>query len=131
MELDLSTGTPSSPERTLQLAEAMAEIVRTLNHQTRHHEALRYPSDADRLLREIETAAMRLPQLLDQIGSWVVTEVDAARIEITDGEWEGNLGGAVTALRIRLDTARGDAEALSADLKRAASVTSTMGAVEG
>ena len=59
-DIDLSTGTAPSPERTRQLAETLAELARVLCHQTRHHEALRYPADADRLVRELSAMAGRL-----------------------------------------------------------------------
>lgn len=124
MNIDLSTGTPPSSERTLQLAETLAEITRVLNHATMHHAALRYPSDADRLIREISSAASRLPQILGQIARWMAAEDAASRVEVPSGEWAGLPGTAVTALAVRLDAASATAEALRADLEHAAQVTS-------
>ena len=71
MDIDLSTDAAPSPERTRQLAETFAELARVLCHQTRHHEALRYPADADRLVRDLSAMAGRLPQLLAQAGECV------------------------------------------------------------
>lgn len=126
MDIDLSTDTAPSPERTLQLAETLAEIVRTLNHQTRHHEALRYPADADRVLRELASAAARIPQLCAQVARWHAGEDAAGRVEVPSGEWAGRPHTAVTALQVRLDAARASAMALCADLESAAQVASVL-----
>lgn len=131
MNIDLSTDTAPSPERTLQLAEAFAEIPRTLNHLTRHHEALRYPVDADRLLRELATAAARLPQLLGQVSRWLQQEQEAGRIEVTDGQYAGLPARAVATAAIRLDEAEAYAQNLQVVLGMAAEITSTMAAREG
>ena len=127
MDIDLSTDALPSPERTLQLAGTLAEVVRVLNHQTRHHEALRYPSEADRLIRELATIAMRLPQLIDQVSAWLRQEQDAGRIEVSHGDYAGNPHGAYIAAVMRLEAAQASAAELRADLESAASVTSTMG----
>src|ERR1035438_5904075 len=58
---------PPSPGYVLELAEAAAEIIRALNHLTRHPEALEFPAEGDQLFRYLESAAERMPQLLDQI----------------------------------------------------------------
>lgn len=130
MELDLSTGAPPSPERTIHLAETAAEIFRVMNHATMHHEALRYPSDADRLIREIATAASRLPQLLSQAGTWLAREDEAERIEIPSGENAGNPLLATVTAREHLETAGAIAVALQRALESAASATSAMAARE-
>ena len=130
MNIDLSTGTPASPERTLHLAETAAEIFRCLNHATLDSAAFGYPDGTDRVLREIGTAVSRIPQLLSQIARWNALEDAAGRIGVTSGEWAGRPHTAVTALQDRLDTARATAEALAADLKYAAHVTSDMTARE-
>ena len=130
MEIDLSTDAPPSPERTLQLAETMAEIVRVLNHATRHHEALRYPSDADRLLRELSLAAARLPQLAGQVAAWLLAEAEAGRIEMAPGQHAGDPSLAAELARIHLDEAASHATALHRALDAAASVTCDMGGTE-
>ena len=129
MDLDLSTGTAPSPERTLQLAETFAELARVLNHQARHHEALRYPSDADRLIRELSAAAARLPQLLRQVAAWLNAEYEEGRIRMTDGG-DKEASYAVLSASSRLESASEYAAVLCQMLEHAASVTSTMGGVE-
>ena len=129
-DIDLSTDTAPSPERTLLLAETLASAVRCLNHDTRHHEALRYPSEADRVIREISTAVARLPQLLAQIGAWLEAEHAAGRVTVADGDYAGRPDAAVSAARVRLDMARGAAAMLRQELDFAASLTCDLGGVE-
>jgi hypothetical protein len=127
VNIDLSTGTPPTPERTRQLAETLAEVVRVMNHATMHHEALGTPADADRVIREIASAASRLPQLLGQIGAWLAAEQAAGRIEVAgSGEYAGRAEVAVLAANIRLDAARAVAAELQEGLDSAASVTSDL-----
>jgi hypothetical protein len=130
VNVDLSTDAPPSPGRTLELAAVAAQIVRALNRATMHHEALKFPAEADRLLRELERMTSMLPQLLAQIARWAAVEDAAGRIEAPSGEWACIPGTAVTALQVRLDAARASAETLRADLENAAQVTSTMAARE-
>ena len=129
MDIDLSTDTAPYPERTLQLAETFAELARVLNHQARHHEALRYPSDADRLIRELSTVAARLPQLFRQVSAWLNTEYEEGRIKMTGGEYPQAVI-AVLAAEARLESASEYADVLRQALDRAASVTSRMAATE-
>jgi hypothetical protein len=126
----LSTDAPPDPDYTHEVAEAFAECVRVLNHQTRHHEALEYPSEADRLVRELSSAVGRLPQLLDQVAAWLEQEAASGRIEVPSGEWEGVPGVAVVAVRLRADYARGMAEGLHEALDSMAKVTWQLAAAE-
>lgn len=130
MDIDLSTDTAPSPERTLHLAETLAEIVRTLNHQTRHHEALQYPAEADRFLRELATAAARLPQLFGQVTSWLHAEVYAGRVEMAPGSRFPNAGLAEDVVRLKLEAAAADAGRLQKSLDAVTSVTCDMAAAE-
>jgi hypothetical protein len=125
VNIDLSTDAAPSPERTLQLAETFAQIARTLNHQTRHHEALKFPHEADRLIREISTAAGRLPQLLGQVSAWVNTEYEEGRVRLADAA-DPEAARAVLSVSSRLDSASQYAGLLEQMLQRAASETSTM-----
>lgn len=127
MDIDLSTDTAPSPERTLQLAETFAELVRVMNHQTMHHEALRYPAEADRLIREIATAAGRLPQLLEQVTRWLQQEQEAGRIEMAGGKYPNAAVGTDVA-RLHLEQAAADAGRLQKSLDAATSVTCDMAA---
>jgi len=130
MDIDLSTDAPPSPERTLQLAETLAGIVRVLNHQTRHPEALEYPSEADRLVREIASAAARLPQLLSQAGAWLERERVAGGIRVAGGVFAGNPDLAVVTARLRLDEARAHLAEAERSLSAAAQVTSALAAAQ-
>jgi hypothetical protein len=130
MDIDLSTDTAPSPERTIQLAETIAESVRVLNHQTRHHEALRYPPEADRLIRELSSAASRLPQLLEQIAGWLEAEQAAGRIEIADGSSYTTPALAADVARLQLEQAQAQARMLQHALDAAAAVTCDMSGVE-
>ena len=130
MDIDLSTGAPPSPGRTLKLAETLPDIMRTLNHQTMHHEALEYPAELDKLIRAAEIMVQRLPQLLTQAVRWVVAEHDAGRIEVSHGEWPGRPAAAVVALQVRRDGAIAAAEDLQAALAGMAQVTSCLEAAE-
>lgn len=125
-DIDLSTDAPPSPERTQQLAETAAEIIRVLNHQTGHHEALRYPSDADRLLRELSAAAHRLPQLLTQVAGWLQREDEADRVAMASGSRYPNAALAADVVRVKLEGAAADAKRLGVALDAAAAVTSDM-----
>jgi|HubBroStandDraft_2_1064218.scaffolds.fasta_scaffold1401600_2 hypothetical protein len=129
-DIDLSTGAPPDPAETRKLAETMAELARVLNHRTRHHEALRYPPDADKVVREIALMASRLPQLLEQVGSWLADEEAAAGVEVTSGQFAGRPAAAVTAARLRLDAARLEADELHGALEYAGHVLAELGAAE-
>lgn len=131
MNIDLDAGAAPSPERTIQLAETVPEIVRALNHATRHHEALRCPADADRLLRELATAAGGLPQLLGQVTSRLQRELDAGRIEMAAGAEYGDPAMALDVARMRLERAAGHFRRAQEALDAAAAVTSCMAAREG
>lgn len=128
MDIDLSTDAPASPERTRHLAETLAEIARVLNHTTTDRAAFGVPSDVDRVLREVASAAARFPQLFSQVAARLTLEDDEGRIVVPSGEWAGRPHTAVTALQVRLDMARADAGELCASVEHAAQVTSALAA---
>ncbi len=124
----LNASAPPGPDYVLELAEAIADGVRVLNHLTRHHEALERPDEGDALLGYLESAVSRLPQLLDQIASWYEREAADGKLKVAGGDWEGIPGMAIVALRMRMDAARMTAEQLAADLASAARVTTDLAA---
>ena len=126
----INIDSPPDPQYVLELAEAFAQIVRALNHLTRDHEALEFPAEGDHVLRELSSAASRLPQLLDQIAGWYEREAAAGRLMVVSGEWGGFPGMAAVAIRRRADAARMTAEQLQADIASVAEVTSTLAAAE-
>jgi hypothetical protein len=101
----LNSGAPPSADYVLELAEAIAEAVRVLNHQTHHREALPAPSDANDAIRALALAASRLPQLFGQIGA----RLEGARPD-----------EAVVSAQRALAEARVHAERLESALKAAA-----------
>lgn len=128
MNIDLSTSAPPSPERTRQLAETLAEIMRVLNHQTRHPESIGEPSDVDRVVREMSSAASRLPQLLRQLAARLESAQSAGRIMAVGGDYAGRPDAAVMAERVRLDVAGGAALVLAEELDHAAAITCDLAA---
>ena len=130
MDIAINPDGPADPLYVLELAEAFAERPRALAHLTRHHSALGEPADADQLLRYLETAVSRLPQLLEQVSGWLAAEEAAGRIRMADGSgFPGPVVG-VGAARGWLERAQADANRLQRALDAAAQVTAQMAAVE-
>lgn len=126
-QITITTSAPADPATVTEYGDALPELVRALNHVTMHHEALEFPSDADRLIRNAALAVSRLPQLLSQAGAWLAHEQAAGRIEVPRGEAPATV---VLAARMRLERAAQIASELQEALDFAASVTSGMGAPE-
>ena len=111
--IELHTDGPRTPEYALEVAAAIAESVRVINHVTLFPPgAIGCPQDAEKLICEIATAARRLPQFLGQVAEWLVREHDAGRLEVPGGEFAGNPAMAAGAVKVLLE----DAQALAADL---------------
>ena len=130
MNITIDVDGPREPEYVLELAEAFAEAVRALNHLTMSRESLRYPSEADRLIRSLSSAASRLPQLLGQVSRWLADEHAAGRLEAVSGEHAGDTPVAVITARGWLAEAGHLAGRLQVALDAAAAVTSSMAAAE-
>ena len=125
----LNINAPPSPDYLLELADAVARIIRTMNHLTRQHEALQYPAEVCMVIGELKSAAGGFPQLLGQIGAWLEREQAAGRIEVA-GDPDASSEAEVIAARINLDLASAAAEELRDALKAVASVTSALAAAE-
>ena len=121
---------PRDPGYLLEVAEAAAEAVRVANHLTRTHSSLKYPHEADTLLRYLESAAAGHRQLLSQITGWLEEEQKAGRIRVADGRYMGDPAAAVAEVRERLKAGKWAAEMLRAALDGAASVTNDLGGAE-
>ena len=132
MDITIDPGGPHSPEYSVELANAIAEAVRTLNHATidRRNGALVYPADADAVISALATAMQRLPQLLDQIREWLTEEYRAGRMQVTYGPHAGDPGAATLEARIGLSEASAIAGQLHAALKGVGAVTSKISAPE-
>jgi hypothetical protein len=129
--IELRTDGPHSPEYTRQVASALAECVRVLNHATLSHEvgsALKYPSHVDYVLVELASMALRLPQLCEQIATWLAGQHAAGRIAVTYGTYEGRPGAAGMAAEAHLDDAKQAAGEMYEALNAARQLTSAMSA---
>ena len=124
----MNPNAPPDAGYLLDVAKAFAEAPRVMNHQTRHHEALEDPADGNQLVGCLDSAAERLPQLLDQVASWYEREAAAGRLKVPGGDRAGSPAMAVIAVRMRADAARVSAEQLQSDLASLARVTSTLAA---
>jgi hypothetical protein len=62
------------PDAVMETAAAVAELVRRLNHATRHTDALWYPSELDRVVGSLNAAVYGLEQtcgqLADRLDIW-------------------------------------------------------------
>lgn len=71
-DFDLNPDGPHSPERTRELGNLLAEVVRTCNYATlAEAPGLAAPCDAYELIGSLKVAFERLPQLLAQTGAWL------------------------------------------------------------
>ena len=102
-----------SPDRTLALARAAAEAVRSLNHATLGGDGPGQPADACEILGELSLTASRIPQLLGQIGRWLAAALAAGRLGCDDGT---DPAAAVAGAWMFISDARGSAAALARDL---------------
>jgi hypothetical protein len=98
-----------------EVAEAIAGLVRTLNYQTGAGGSveLEYPADLYSVVANLEIAAERLPQLLDQMARWLTAEHDAGRVAHDQG---ADVDEYVSAVVDALGRAREDAVTLGASL---------------
>jgi hypothetical protein len=95
----LSPGGPHSPDYTREVASAVAEAIRVLNHATLSYfgEALAFPADADAVIGSLGAAPQRLPQLLDQVRGWLASELTAGRLQVDYGSYADDPAAAVQA----------------------------------
>ena len=128
--ISITTSAPADPAIVTEYGDALPLLVAALNHVTRHHEALNEPYDVDRLIRNLATAAARLPQLLEQVAGWLEAEQAAGRIEMASGSRFPSSGLAANQAGIRLEQAQAHARMLQQALDAAASVTCDMSGVE-
>ncbi len=131
--ITLRTDGPHSPEYTAEVADALAECVRVLNHATMRPagEALAYPADADAVIASLSGAAGSLPQLLRQLGEWLLGELHADRLLVAYGEFSGNPAAAVAAVVDYILDAQAAADRLYRAVDAAHQVTSAISAERG
>ena len=117
--------TDAGPERTLALARAASEAVRSLGHADIDRGGLDWPADAYDLLGELALMAGGLPSLLGQAGRWLTGALEARILGCDDG---ADPASAVAGAVLLLDAARASAAALAGDLHDA---QSRLGTVHG
>jgi hypothetical protein len=100
------------------VADAIAEAVRTLNYQTGAggRVELEYPGDLYSVVANLKIAAMRLPQLFDQMARWLTDEYAAGRVA---HDSRNDAGEYVAAVADALERASQDAVTLQAALDSA------------
>lgn len=127
--LTILTTAPADPATVTEYGDALPELVRALNHVLLHHEAMEYPSDADRLIRNVALAASRFSQLIEQVSGWLQAEQAAGRIRTAGGSRFPGPAIAVGVALTDLERAEAHARMLQQALDAAAAVTSDMAAV--
>lgn len=82
-EITLKTDPPHTPRYTRQLAQAVAETIRCLNHATFPGSGgLEQPADAESVLASLASAMSRMPQLFEQLAAWLADQ--AGREDLAD-----------------------------------------------
>ena len=110
---------PARTRTPREVADAIAEDVRTLNYLTgagSEPVALDYPADLYEVVAGLKIAAQRLPQLLGQMGAWLQDEHASGRVAHDAGQDPGQY---VAAVADALQRASDDAVALAAALDSA------------
>ena len=110
---------PARTRTPREVADAIAEDVRTLNYLTGAGSepcALDYPADLYEVIAGLKIAAQRLPQLLGQMGAWLQDEHASGRVAHDHGQDPGEY---VAAVADALQRASDDAVALAAALDSA------------
>lgn len=125
--LSLRTDGPHSSEYTKQVADALTESMRVLNHATLNHHSLQFPSDVAYVVSSMATAVFGMEQLSNQLSHWLESEHDAGRV----GEWvEGPNGGdadaAVDAARLQFEAVRESIQSLADRLNAIHSATNVL-----
>jgi hypothetical protein len=99
-----------------EVSDQAAEAIRKLNHMTLGGAGLEYPGDLYTVVANLSTMAMRLPQLLSQLGQWLEREHEAGRVDHDSG---GNVAVSVATAQAELATADAAAGQLQLALDRA------------
>lgn len=97
------------------VASALAEHARTLNHALQDHTGLDYPSDAYAIVGDLTQTARRLPQALNSIHGFLLGVASRRELRLDDG---GDPARRVLAIGAALDEAAAHARALDDALNR-------------
>ena len=126
LELSVTTDGPADPQYVLELAKGLDAITNALVHITRHHEALREPSDVNALIRYLSSAKEAEAQLLEQVSGWLEAEQAAGRVGVADGSGYFTAAPVVMAARGWLEKAQALERTLEQALDAAAAMTTDM-----
>jgi hypothetical protein len=131
--ITLNIGGPYSPAYTRQLAAALPEIVRVLNHATFSHAggALAHPGDVDAVVEGLATAHARFAQLYGQLTEWLREQLAAGRLQVGYGPYRGDPAAAVREIAVSLQLAALSADAAHQALNQARQITATVSAASG
>jgi len=120
--VDLRTDGPHGTEYTMQVADALAEAARVLNHATMPGAGgLDYPGDVYSLLGALYTATQRLPQLFGQLAAFLASQRDAGNLADDHGR---DVIAQVALASFRLGKAHGAAVTLTEELQAAQNAVS-------
>jgi hypothetical protein len=116
---------PHSADYTKEVADALRESVRVLNHATRNKAGLEYPADAAAVIGALAAAAGGLEQTCHQISRWLSDEYEGGRMaEWSEGRHGGDVSAAITDAQVALDHAITGARILAGHLNEAHQATS-------
>ena len=93
LQITLSEDGPHSGDYSTNVADAISQGVRVLNHALRRG-GIEQPADAAYIISDLALAAHGLEQLCDQFSSYFVTELAAGRL----GLWSEREGTVETAV---------------------------------
>ncbi len=125
-----------TPENVRGAAHTAAEAIRYMNHATifAGSGGLKYPSDVDAVLVSLESLGERLPQLVKQLGDWLIAECRAGRVRVTSAPPAHSPSieaRAVSMVRQYLTEADGHAGGWSTSVHDARQITAALAGVPG
>jgi hypothetical protein len=125
--ITLNPDGPHSPEYTKEVAYALSEAVRVLNHATQSRAGLEYPSDVAAVVGALHSTVARLEQTCTQLVRWLSNEYEAGRVaEWSEGRHGGNAFAAMNDAKRELDQAIAAAGVLASHFNEAHQITSAL-----
>jgi hypothetical protein len=118
----LSSDGPHSDDYTSEVAAALSEVVRVLNHATLSHAGVTYPSTVYDVLGRISVSAAGLDQLLTQLGEVLRRMLGSGQL----GDDHGNPTERLDKALSELAAARKTARDLAVRIDRAFSTTASL-----
>lgn len=125
--LRLSPDGPNNDDYTCQVATALSEAVRVLNHTTRSRAGIAYPSPVHNVLGRSSTAVAGLDQMLRQIGEKLQRMLTSGRLGADHGTPDERVDTALSEPTAARETARALAVRLDRDFNSTADLHLTAG----